>query len=193
MPKIKSVAVLPIRNLTGDAANDYLSDGLSEGLINEFSRHSELKVISRSSSFAFKNKDIEPREIAEKLQVEAILEGSLRKFGDEMRLEVNLVDARDGKVLWTNDAAKSSFRDIFMAQNKIACDLLAKIEAGSCTKTEVAQNIDSEAYRLYLQGVQLQKDLSAQAMLKAVGLYKKHWKSRRILPKRTKPSPRLTS
>ena len=107
------------------------------------------------------------------MQVEAILEGSLRKFGDEMRLEVNLVDARDGKVLWTNDAAKSSFRDIFMAQNKIACDLLAKIEAGSCSKTEVAQNIDSEAYRLYLQGVQLSRDLSALSMIKAVGLYEK--------------------
>lgn len=173
LPKIQAIAVLPIRNLTGDAVNDYLSDGLSEGLINEFSRHSELKVISRSSSFAFKNKDIEPREIAAKLQVDAILEGSLRKFGDEMRLEVNLVDAKDGRVLWTNDAAKSSFRDIFMAQNKIACDLLAKIEAGNCAKTEVAKNIDSEAYRLYLQGVQVSRDLSASSMVKAVGLYEK--------------------
>ncbi|MCY7376596.1 MAG: winged helix-turn-helix domain-containing protein [Pyrinomonadaceae bacterium] len=171
MPKIAAIAVLPLRNLTGDAANDYLSDGLSEGLINEFSRHGELKVISRSSSFAFKNKDVEPRDIGEKLQVEAILEGSLRKFGDEMRLEVNLVDARDGKVLWTNDAAKSSLRNIFTAQNKIACEVLAKIEAGNCSPPEAAQNIDAEAYRLYLQGVQLRKDLSLEAMTKAVGFY----------------------
>ncbi|MGI8786955.1 MAG: tetratricopeptide repeat protein [Pyrinomonadaceae bacterium] len=169
-PKISSIAVLPLRNLTGDAANDYLSDGLSEGLINEFSRHSELKVISRSSSFAFKNKDIEPREIAEKLQVEAILEGSLRKFGDEMRLEVNLVDAADGKILWTNEAANSSLRNVFKTQNQIACDLLTKMGAGNCSKTEVAQNIDSEAYRLYLQGIQ-RKDSSLEAMTKSIELF----------------------
>ena len=171
LPKITAIAVLPLRNLTGEAGLDYLSDGLSEGLINEFSRHSELKVISRSSSFAFKNKDIEPREIAEKLQVEAILEGSLRKFGDEMRLEVNLVDAKDGKVLWTNDAAKSSLGNIFTAQNRIACDLLTKIEAGKCSKTEVAQNIDTEAYRLYLQGLQLRTNSSLETMTKSIGLF----------------------
>ena len=171
LPNITAIAVLPIRNLTGDTANEYLSDGLSEGLIDEFSRHSELKVISRSSSFAFKNRDIEPREIAEKLQVDAILEGSLRKFGDEMRLEVNLVDARDGKVLWTNDAAKSSLGNIFTAQNRIACDLLTKIEAGRCSKTQVAQNIDTEAYRLYLQGIQLRQDSSLEAMTKSIGLF----------------------
>ncbi|MEP7038123.1 MAG: hypothetical protein ABI891_07245, partial [Acidobacteriota bacterium] len=170
-PKINSIAVLPLRNLTGDSANDYLSDGLTEGLINEFSRHSELKVISRSSSFAFKNKDIEPREIGEKLQVEVILEGSLRKFGDEMRLEVNLVDTADGKILWTNDAANSSLHNVFTTQNQIACDLLTKIEAGNCSKAEVAQNIDSEAYRLYLLGIQLRKDLSLESLSKAVGLF----------------------
>jgi len=94
----------------------------------------------------------------------------LRKFGDEMRLEVNLVDAADGKILWTNDAANSSLRNIFTTQNQIACDLLTKIEAGNCSKTEVAQNIDSEAYRLYLQGIQ-RKDSSLEAMIKSIGLF----------------------
>lgn len=170
-PKISSIAVLPLRNLTGETANDYLSDGLSEGLINEFSRHSELKIISRSSSFAFKNKDVEPREIGEKLQVEAIVEGGLRKFGDETRLEVNLVDVNDGKVLWTNDAAKSSLRNIFTAQNQIACDLLTQIGAGNCSKTDVARIIDSEAYRLYLQGIQNSKNSSLESLTKSIELY----------------------
>lgn len=171
LPKITAIAVLPLRNLTGDPTNNYLSDGLSEGLINEFSRHSQLKVVSRSSSFAFKNIDIGPREIAEKLQVDAILEGSLRKFGDEMRLDVNLVDAKDGKVVWTNDAAKSSLGNIFTAQNRIACDLLTKIKAGTCSKTEVAQNIDTEAYRLYLQGIQLRTNSSLETMIKSIALF----------------------
>lgn len=173
LPKISSIAVLPLRNLTGDAANDYLSDGLSEGLISEFARHSELKVISRSSSFTFKNKDAEPSEIAKKLQVEAILEGSLQKSGDEMRVDVSLVDARDGKILWTNDAAKSSLRNVFAAQNKIACDLLVKIGAGTCSRPEVAQNVDAEAFRLYLQGVQLRGDLSLEGLNKATGFYER--------------------
>lgn len=171
IPKISAIAVLPLRNLTGDATNDYLSDGLSEGLINEFSRHGELKVISRGSSFAFKDKNLEPREIAEKLKVEAILEGSLRKFGDEMRIEVNLVDVKNGTVLWTNDTANASMRNSFITQNKIACDVLARIEAGNCAKIETAQNIDAEAYRLYLKGIFIRNDLTFESMTNAVNLF----------------------
>ncbi len=173
IPKIGSIAVLPLRNLTGDAANDYLADGLSEGLINEFSRHSELKVISRSSSFSFKNKELELPEIGAKLKVEAILEGSLRKSGDEIRLEANLVDVKDGKVLWTNDAATASIRNLFTAQNRIACDVLAKMGAGNCTPTEIARQIDAEAYRLYLQGVRQRNDLTLASMTKAIESFKR--------------------
>ncbi|HQZ97994.1 MAG TPA: winged helix-turn-helix domain-containing protein [Pyrinomonadaceae bacterium] len=170
---IGSIAVLPLRNLTGDTANDYLSDGLSEGLINEFSRHSELKVISRSASFTFKNKEIDLQEVRDKLKVEAILEGSLRKIGDEMRIEVSLVDVKDGKVLWTNNDPTSSVRNFFTLQNQIACDVLTRIEAGSCIKVETAKNIDAEAYRLYLQGIHIRNDLTFEAMTKAVELFDK--------------------
>ncbi len=173
MPGIGSIAVMPLRNLTGDAAYDYLSDGLSEGLINEFSRHSELKVISRSASFTFKNKEIDLQEVRDKLKVEAILEGSLRKIGDEMRIEVSLVDVKDGKVLWTNTAPTSSVKNFFTLQNQIACDVLTKIEAGRCTKVETSQNIDAEAYRLYLQGIHIRNDLTFEAMTKAVELFEK--------------------
>lgn len=171
--KIESIAVLPLRNLTGDPANDYLSDGLSEGLINEFSRHSELKVMSRSASFAFKEKEIGLPEIGEKLKVEAILEGSLRKFGDEMRIEASLVNVRDGTVLWTNDTANAPVQNTFIVQNKIACDVLAKIEAGNCAKIETAQNIDAEAYRLYLKGIYIRNNLSLESMTEAIRLFEK--------------------
>ena len=171
LPGISSIAVLPLRNLTGDAANDYLSDGLSEGLINEFSRHSKMKVISRSASFAFKNKEIELQEIGGKLKVEAILEGSLRKSGDEMRVEASLVDVKDGKVLWTNDASTALIKNLFTVQNRIACDVLTKIEAGSCAQTETVQNIDAEAYRLYLQGIHIRNDLTLESMTGAIKLF----------------------
>ena len=169
--KLTSIVVLPLRNLTGDSANEYLSDGLSEGLISEFSRHGDISVISRSSSFAFKNKDVEPGEISEKLKVDAILEGSLQKSGDEFRIDARLVDAVDGKILWTNDAATTTVRNVFAAQNKIACDLLVKIEAGNCTRSVAAQNIDPEAYKLYLRGVQLRRDLSLDGLTKAASFY----------------------
>lgn len=172
-PTIGSIAVLPLRNLTGDAANEYLTDGLSEGLINEFSRNSEMKVISRSASFAFKNKESDPREIGEKLKVETILEGSLRKIGDEMRIEASLVDVKDGKILWTNAAPANSVRNFFTLQNQIVCDVLTKIGTGNCSKIETAQNIDAEAYRLYLQGIHIRNDLTFEAMTKAVGLFEK--------------------
>ena len=175
-PAIGSIAVMPMRNLTGDAANDYLSDGLSEGLIGEFSRHSELKVISRSASFTFRNKEIDLQEVGSRLKVEAVLEGSLRKIGDEMRVEASLVDVKDGKVLWTNSAPTSSVRNFFTLQNQIACDILTKIEAGSCTKAETEQNIDAEAYRLYLQGMHIRNDLTIESMTTAIELFERSLK-----------------
>ena len=171
LPKITAIAVIPIRNLTGEAANDYLSDGLSEGLISEFSRNSDLKVISRSSSFSFRNTDAGTSEIAAKLGVDAIVEGSLRKSGGEMRLDVSLVSGETGEILWTNDTARSSLTNIFASQTDIACGLLIDIGAGRCSLAKTSQKVDSEAYRLYLQAMQLRKDLSADGLKKAADLY----------------------
>ena len=104
-----SIAILPLKNLTGDAANDYLSDGITESLINELSRIESLKVISRSSVFQFKTKKAPPQEIGEKLGVETILEGGLRQSGEQLRVEVRLVNTTDGSVRWASDSEQKNW------------------------------------------------------------------------------------
>ncbi|MFT3742932.1 MAG: winged helix-turn-helix domain-containing protein [Pyrinomonadaceae bacterium] len=170
-PSVTAIAVLPIRNLTGDSGNDYLSDGISEGLISEISRNSTLKVISRSSSFSFRNSDANPSEIASKLGVDGIVEGSLKKAGNDLRLDVTLVSGTNGEVLWTNDSAKNLIANVFNLQSEIACRLLVSVDAGRCSQTETPKNVDPEAYRLYLKAVQMRKDLSAEGLRKAAEIY----------------------
>ncbi|MEP6946608.1 MAG: winged helix-turn-helix domain-containing protein, partial [Acidobacteriota bacterium] len=99
----RSIAILPLKNLTGDAANDYLSDGITETLINEVSQIESLKVISRGSAFQFKAKDVSAQEIGERLGVETILEGGFKQSGDQVRVEVRLIDTKDGSIMWASD------------------------------------------------------------------------------------------
>ncbi len=97
----KSIAVLPLVNTSGDAANDYFSDGLSEELIAVLAKIPGLKIIGRSSSFLFKGKSDDSRSIGEKLGVTNLLEGSVRKQGDRVRIVAELINAADGRALWS--------------------------------------------------------------------------------------------
>jgi TolB-like protein len=100
-PPAHSIAVLPFVNMSGDPQQEYFSDGLSEELLNSLVRISELKVAARTSAFAFKGKDLEVGDIARKLNVGAILEGSVRKTGEQVRITVQLVNATNGYQLWS--------------------------------------------------------------------------------------------
>ena len=150
-----SLAILPLKNLTGDAVNDYLSDGITESLINEVSRIESLKVISRSSAFQFKDKNISAQEIGEKLGVETILEGSLRQSGDNMRVEVRLVNTKDGSVIWTSDSEQKKLADIFTIQNGIACQIVTALKVKLCGEVPPSERYTNnvKAYQLYLQGL----------------------------------------
>jgi TolB-like protein len=122
---IHSIAVLPLRNLTGNPANDYLSDGLTESLITQLSTVKDLKVVSRGSAFSLKDKDLDPQKAGQMLKVAALLEGSLRQSGDKVRVNVRLVSTTDGEVLWasdTNDALeRQTGRDVgYAATNDTA-------------------------------------------------------------------------
>src|SRR5205814_2719075 len=97
----KSIAVLPMVNSTGDPANEYFSDGISEEFISSLSRLQDLKVIGRSSSFQFKGKTVDSKTIGEKLGVYYLLEGSVRKSADRLRIAVALVKAGDGSNVWS--------------------------------------------------------------------------------------------
>jgi TolB-like protein/tetratricopeptide (TPR) repeat protein len=168
-----SIAILPLKNLTGDAANDYLSDGITESLINELSRIESLKVISRSSVFQFKNKEAPPQEIGKKLGVETILEGGLRQSGEQLRVEVRLVNTKDGSVRWASDSEQKKLADIFAIQDRITCQIVTELKVKLCGELAVAarssQNI--KAYQLYLQGLYHRNQLTKDNLEKAVGFY----------------------
>jgi serine/threonine-protein kinase len=115
----KSIAVLPLLNESGDPKDEYFSDGLSEELIAALAQISGLKVIGRSSSFRFKDRKEEPKTIGEKLGVSTLLEGTVRKQGDRVRIVAELVNAADGIELWTRTFDRE-LKDIFAVQEEIA-------------------------------------------------------------------------
>src|SRR5215468_2171021 len=115
----KSIAVLPLINESGDPKDEYFSDGLSEELIAALAQISGLKVIGRSSSFRFKERKEEPKTIGEKLGVSTLLEGTVRKQGDKVRIVAELINAADGIELWTRTFDRE-LKDIFAVQEEIA-------------------------------------------------------------------------
>jgi serine/threonine-protein kinase len=115
----KSIAVLPLVNTSGDPSNEYFSDGLSEELIAVLAKIPDLKVIGRSSSFLFKGKSDDSKAIGEKLGVAHLIEGSVRKQGDRVRIVAELINAADGRSLWS-ETYDRELKDVFGVQNEIA-------------------------------------------------------------------------
>lgn len=172
-PAKRSIAIMPILNLTGDAANDFLTDGISEGLINEVSRIETLKVISRSSAFQFKNKTVSAEEIGTQLGVETILEGGLRLNNNELRVDVRLVNAKDGSVIWASNSQQRKIADIFAIEDGITCQIVTELKVKLCGEVPPAsrytQNI--EAYQLFLKGLYHRNRLAADDLRKAVDFF----------------------
>ena len=115
----KSIAVLPLVNTSGDPSNEYFSDGLSEELIAVLAKIPELKVIGRSSSFFFKGKSGDSASIGQKLGVANLIEGSVRKQGDRVRIVAELISAADGRSLWS-ETYDMELKDVFAVQAEIA-------------------------------------------------------------------------
>ena len=152
---IDLVAVLPFENTTGDPAIDYLSDGIAECLINKLSSLKGLRVISRTSAFAFKGKAVEPAEIGRRLGVDALILGSLAQRGPTLTVTAELVSLRDGTQLWGDRYARSA-DDLMQVEGEIAATiartLRRKLSGGEKAKLARTETSDPEAYRLYLKG-----------------------------------------
>jgi TolB-like protein/Flp pilus assembly protein TadD len=151
----KSIAVLPLLNESGDPKDEYFSDGLSEELIAALAQINGLKVIGRSSSFRFKDRREEPKTIGEKLGVGTLLEGTVRKQGDRVRIVAELVNAADGIELWTRTFDRE-LKDIFAVQEEIAkavAEALKVTLLGSNNRSaQTAAPNSVEAHNAYLQG-----------------------------------------
>jgi len=148
----KSIAVLPFVNMSDDAGNEYFSDGISEEILNSLAKVKELKVAGRTSSFAFKGQNTDIRKIGETLGVDHILEGSVRKFGNQVRITAQLIQVEDGFHLWS-ESYDRELENLFAIQDEIATAILKELKAtlleGEAEILSVART-DSQAYDLYL-------------------------------------------
>jgi len=151
----KSIAVLPLVNTSGDPGNDYFSDGLSEELIAVLAKIPGLKIIGRSSSFLFKGKSDDSRMIGEKLGVTNLLEGSVRKQGDRVRIVAELINAADGRALWS-ETYDRELKDVFAVQSEIATAVTEQLKIkllGAPAKSDAAPSNDNlAAYNALQQG-----------------------------------------
>jgi adenylate cyclase len=168
----QSIAVLPFVDMSQEGDQEYFSDGISEELLNLLAKIPELRVISRSSAFSYKGKDINLVEVSRELNVAHILEGSVRKAGDQVRITVQLIEARSDTHLWS-ETYDRTLEDIFSVQDEISAAVVAKLKVillGAPPKVEVT---DAEAYTLYLQAEHLVNTKTTEENLKnAASLYK---------------------
>ncbi len=171
--RTKSIAVLPFVNMSGDPQQEYFSDGLSEELINKFTKLPELKVIGRTSSFAFKGKNEDLRTIGEKLKVDYLLEGSVRSSKNKMRITTQLIKADDGSHLWS-DTYEMNLDDIFEVQDQISASVTEALRVTFMHDDNLKlSKIKPEAYNIFLQGRYLyEKNDNPLNSDKAMNLFK---------------------
>ncbi|MEO8575128.1 MAG: protein kinase, partial [Gemmatimonadales bacterium] len=153
----KSVAVLPFANLSADQENEYFTDGMADEIINALSKIQSLRVASRTSSFAFKGKNEDIGEIGKKLKVSTVLEGSMRKMGNKLRLTAQLVNVADGYQLWS-ERYDREMEDVFAIQDDISQAIVKALKVilseGEKKQIEKARVVDVKAYDYYLRGRQ---------------------------------------
>lgn len=151
-----SIAVLPFQNMSGDPEQEYFCDGLVEDIITTLSKLEGLKVIARNSSFVFKNRAVDIREAAQQLGVRYILEGSVRRSGNRVRVTAQLIDARDGAHLWA-ERYDRAIDDIFAIQDEItlmlATEMQVRLTEGEQARLRYTTTHNVEAWTLWIQGL----------------------------------------
>jgi len=171
-PEIPAIAVLPFLNLTADIANEYFSDGLADQLTDSLAQIDGLHVASRTSAFTFRGKTVDSIEIGRKLHVSAILEGSVQKSGERVRITLQLIQTRDGYHLWSQTFDRE-LKDVFSLQDEIsrAVARVLKITLADDVSRKLSRRYtgDAEAFDLYLRGrhalFALQPGSAGQAIL----------------------------
>jgi TolB-like protein len=170
---LRSVAVLPFVNMSSDPEQEYFSDGLSEELLNRLAKNDQLRVAARTSSFQFKGKNLDISDIGKQLNVDHVLEGSVRKAANRLRITAQLIQVDSGYHLWS-DTYEREINDVFAIQDDIAVAITQALEAelGTTsiqTRTQPTDNL--EAYQVYLQARYLLAKRGEANMLKAGELF----------------------
>lgn len=172
----RTIAVLPFVNMSGDAENEYFSDGVSEEILNLLAKLPKLKVSSRTSSFAFKGKDFDIPEVARRLGVSTVLEGSVRRAGDRVRITSQLIETDTDSHLWS-ETYDRELKDVFAIQDDIAKSIVDALQVTLTPKERRAiqyvATSDAQAYDYYLRGRRYFYSMSKRNFHHAVQLYEK--------------------
>ena len=160
----KSIVVLPFVNISSDAEQEYLGDGLAEELLNLLARVEGLRVISRTSAFSFKGKEITSTEIAQRLDVSYVLEGSVRKSGNMLRITAQLIDARADTHVWS-DTYDHANQNIFDIQDSVADKVVGHLKTELLPDPPKAERHDPVAYALYLRAHQAETEDEKRELL----------------------------
>ncbi len=166
-----SIAVLPFANMSGDPEQEYFADGISEDIITALSKLSQLLVIARNSSFTFKGKNVDLREVGKTLGVRHVLEGSVRKSGSRIRITAQLIDATTGGHVWA-ERFDRNLTDIFDVQDDVTAHIVSALSvnltSGEIRRMATARTDNQEAYDCYLKGRELWRKGDRQANAEAL-------------------------
>ncbi len=168
----RSIAVLPFTDMSPGGDQSYFSDGISEELLNLLSGIPEVRVTSRSSAFSFKGKSLSIPEIAERLNVAYVLDGSVRKAGEQLRISAQLIEARSDSQLWSKNFDRT-LENIFQIQDEIAGDVVAQIRGTLNIAAPEQRQTDPAAYALFLQGRQKRRLGTKQGYDESIVLYQR--------------------
>jgi len=157
-PDKPSLAVLPFFNLNGDRTQDYFSDGVAEDIITALSRFNSLLVVARNSSFAYKARAVDIRQVGKELGVRYVLEGSVRRSGNRLRITGQLIEATTGSHLWA-DKFDGLVEDVFALQDQVTASVVGaiapKVELAEIQRARRKPTESMSAYDHYLRGVEL--------------------------------------
>jgi serine/threonine-protein kinase len=168
---IRSIAVLPFADMSPGGDQEYFSDGMSEELINRLSKIEDLRVVARTSAFAFKGKNVDIREIGEQLDVGAVVEGSVRKAGDRLRITAQVVRVTDGFHLWS-ETYDRQLGDVFAIQDEVSLAVAAALKIHlDPTQASEPPTADVRAYELYATGRFFWSHRTKEGLLKAVDYF----------------------
>ena len=171
-PPEKSIAVLPFVDLSQARDQDYFCDGISEELLDKLAKVEGLHVVSRTSSFFFKGKNADIADIARKLNVQSVLEGSVRRDGNRVRITVQLVNSRDGLQLWS-ETYERELQDIFAVQDNITKAIVEALKVKLATALPTHEQRNPEAYDLYLQGLYFSNKSGEEDLRKSLNLFQR--------------------
>ena len=174
LPDKPSIAVLPFQNMSGDPEQDYFADGIVEDIITALSRFRQLFVIARNSTFVYKGRAIDVKQVGRELGVRYVLEGSIRKSGNRVRITGQLIDAATGAHLWA-DRFDGALQDVFDLQDQVTTNVVGaiapKLEQAEIERAKRKPTENLDAYDLYLRGLSTIRQFSSEATKESLRQY----------------------